>query len=120
MPVSSSVSAVGTVSSVGADAAHLRYLWRDGELVPWEDATVHVNAVGHASVSAIFEGLKAYWNADDEELYVFRLRDHMVRFVESAHIARLTLSYSLPDLCDAVLTLLHGNECRSDVYVRPW
>jgi len=48
-------------------------IWRNGEIIPWEEATIHVNSVGHASVAGIFEGIKAYWNEDDRQLYVFRL-----------------------------------------------
>jgi len=49
-----------------------RYIWRNGEIIPWEEATVHVNSVGHASVAGVFEGIKAYWNDDEGQLYVFR------------------------------------------------
>jgi len=46
------------------------FIWRNGEIVPWAEATIHVNAVGHASVAGIFEGIKAYWNEEQGELYV--------------------------------------------------
>jgi branched-chain amino acid aminotransferase len=105
---------------VGADAGHLDYLWRNGALVPWESATVHVNAVGHASVSAVFEGIKAYRAADCDELYVFRLEDHLRRMLDSAKIARLGVGYSLAQLAAAVVELLQANGAHDDTYVRPW
>ncbi len=49
------------------------YIWRNGEIIPWKEALVHINSVGHASVSGIFEGIKAYWNESEKQLYVFRL-----------------------------------------------
>jgi branched-chain amino acid aminotransferase len=52
---------------------HAAFLWRNGSITPWELATIHVAAVGHASVSAVFEGIKAYWNPDKRQLYVFHL-----------------------------------------------
>jgi len=95
-------------------------LWRNGELVPWSEATIHINAVGHASIAGIFEGIKAYWNEDQDELFVFRLREHMQRFVASIKMVRYGFDYSLADLERAVLDLLRANEYRRDVYVRPY
>ncbi len=99
---------------------HARYLWRNGELVPWSEATVHVTAAGHASVSSVFEGIKAYWNPQHEELYVFRLREHMQRMVESLKLVRLGTTYSLDAMIGGVLDVLKANEIRRDTYIRPW
>jgi len=96
------------------------FLWRNGSLVPWEDATIHVNAVGHASVAAIFEGIKAYWNDEDEELYVFRLTDHLRRLLASVRMVRYGFDYTLDDLQSAVFALLRKNNYRQDVYIRPY
>ena len=54
------------------------FLWRNGAIVPWSEATVHVNAVGHASASAVFEGLVAY-RGNDGSLRIFRGLEHMRR-----------------------------------------
>jgi len=99
---------------------HAAFLWRNGEFVPWGDAMIHVNAVGHASVAAIFEGIKAYWSDEDEELYVFRLTEHLERFLASIKMVRYGLEYTLEDLHDAVLALLRKNEYRQDAYIRPY
>ncbi|MFC2105315.1 branched-chain amino acid transaminase [Candidatus Bipolaricaulota bacterium] len=96
------------------------WISRNGQLIPWEDATIHVNAVGHASVAGIFEGIKAYWNEKDEELYVFRLAEHLRRFLASIKMVRYGFDYTLEDLHSAVLGLLRKNEYRQDVYIRPY
>ena len=96
------------------------FIWRNGETIPWEEATIHVNSVGHASVAGIFEGIKAYWNETDEQLYVFRLQDHMKRFLNSIRMVRYGFVYSVDKLCEAVLELLRVNEYRRDVYIRPY
>ena len=44
-------------------AGYGRLIWRNGVLMPWEEATVHISSVGHASVSAAFEGVHAYWSS---------------------------------------------------------
>lgn len=95
-------------------------LWRNGTLVPWDEALIHVNSVGHASVASIFEGVKAYWNPDDEELYVFRLEEHLDRFLASIKMVRYGFEYTKSDLQQAVMSLLKANEYRRDVYIRPY
>ncbi len=97
-----------------------KYIWRNGEIIPWEKATIHVNAVGHASVSGIFEGIKAYWNPEERQLYVFRLRDHMIRFTNSIKMVRYGFEYSLEQLEKAVLELMRANEYRQSLYIRPY
>jgi branched-chain amino acid aminotransferase len=109
---------VNTVAAPTADAP--RYLWRNGELVPWQEATIHINAVGHASVAAVFEGIKAYWSEPRGELLVFRLREHMQRFIDSVRTVRLNFAYDCTALETAVLELLRANGTRQDVYLRPW
>lgn len=96
------------------------YLWRNGEIIPWEEATIHVNSVGHASVAGIFEGIKAYWNEADKQLYVFRLNDHLKRFLASIKMVRYGFKYTLAELIQFVLDTLRANEYRRDVYIRPY
>ena len=96
------------------------YIWRNGDIIPWKEATVHVNSVGHASVAGVFEGIKAYWNEKKEQLYVFRLQDHMKRFIQSIRMVRFAFDYSVTDLSNAVLELLKANQYKRSVYVRPY
>ncbi|MET8360535.1 branched-chain amino acid transaminase [Micromonospora sp. NPDC005171] len=106
------------LASAGQD--HPAMIWRNGDLVPWESATIHVNAVGHASTAAVFEGIKAYRADDGERLLLFRLHDHLRRLYDSARIARLHIPYDLPALERAVSDLLRANEFPGNAYVRPW
>jgi len=95
-------------------------IWRNGEITPWKDALIHISAVGHSSVAGIFEGIKAYWNEGENQLYVFRLQEHMVRFVNSIKMVRYGFKYSLDDLNKAVLDLLKANGYKEDTYIRPY
>jgi branched-chain amino acid aminotransferase len=103
-----------------SDAANPDFIWRNGDIVPWASATVHVNAVGHASVAAVFEGIKAYKAERGAELLVFRLEDHMARFVESARLARISLAFDRGTLCEGAVELLGRNRTAVDTYIRPW
>jgi branched-chain amino acid aminotransferase len=97
-----------------------RFLWRNGRLEPWGSATVHVSHIGHASVSSVFEGIKAYWNDAEEELFVFRLNEHIDRFLESIRMVRLHNRFGRDEIIGAIVELLRANETRADVYIRPW
>src|SRR5439155_15115812 len=65
----------------------------------------------------VFEGLRAYWNEADDEMYAFRLAEHFVRFRESMRMMRFTIPYSDVDLYQAVREALSGNEAREDVHM---
>lgn len=95
------------------------FLWRDGQIDAWSDAQVHINAVGHASVSAVFEGIRAY-RGDNGGLLVFRLREHMERLLQSARLCRLDVAFKADALEEAVCSLLRRNAFEGDVYIRPW
>ena len=67
-------------------------IWRNGEMIAWEDANIHVMShVVHYGTS-VFEGLRCYTPG------IFRLQDHMQRLLDSAKIYRMPIPYSLDEL----------------------
>ncbi len=98
---------------------HPTYLWWNGRQMPWEDATVHVTDLAWSTVGAVFEGIRAYWNDEQQELYIFRLQEHMQRLMESIRLVRLPQTYSAEELTEASLALLRDNGTREDTYLRP-
>jgi branched-chain amino acid aminotransferase len=98
---------------------HPTYLYWRGERRRWEDATIHVTELGWSTIGAVFEGIRAYWNAERDELYVFRLQEHLERLARSMKLVRLTLDHSTSELTEIILDLLRANDVRSDTYVRP-
>ncbi|MBI5158315.1 MAG: branched-chain amino acid transaminase, partial [Acidimicrobiia bacterium] len=92
------------------------FVWFDGELVPWEQATVHVLTHGLHYGSGVFEGIRVYATAEGPA--VFRLDDHMRRLERSAKALRIPLSWSAAQLSAAALELVRANELRS-CYLRP-
>jgi len=96
------------------------YIWRNGDIIPWKEATIHVNSVGHASVAGVFEGIKGYWNEKEEQLYIFRLSEHMQRFTQSIKMVRFSFDYRVSDLNKAVLNLMKANRYKRSVYIRPY
>ena len=88
----------------------------DGELVLWEDATVHVLSHALHYGTGVFEGIRAY--ETDRGTAAFRLTDHMKRLHHSAKAYQMELEWSVEDLAKAAKELLVVNELRSG-YVRP-
>ena len=92
-------------------------IWMNGRLVPQEQAVLPVNSAAVFYATNVFEGLRAYWNERDGEMYGFRLADHVTRLRESMKMMRFTVPYSDDDLFEAVRTVLSGNEVREDVHM---
>ena len=99
--------------------AHPAHLWWNGKQVAWDDATIHISEVGWSTVGGVFEGIRAYWNDEQQELYVFRLREHLERLARSMKLVRLPLAFSVEDLTSAIVDLLRANETREDSYIFP-
>jgi branched-chain amino acid aminotransferase len=93
-----------------------KFIWRDGRLVPWGDATVHVLTHALHYGSGVFEGIRAY--RAEKGTAVFRLSDHMRRLHRSAEACQIPLEWSVEQLRVAAKELLVANELDSG-YIRP-
>ncbi|HCL30438.1 MAG TPA: branched chain amino acid aminotransferase [Candidatus Latescibacteria bacterium] len=91
-------------------------IWFNGELVPWDEARVHVLAHVVHYGSSVFEGIRCYETVKGPA--VFRLEEHVDRLFDSAKIYRMEIPYSRKQLCDAVLETIRVNELKA-CYVRP-
>jgi branched-chain amino acid aminotransferase len=103
-----------------ADNTNPKFVWVDGKLVPWNEATIHITNLGTSGVSSVFEGIRAYSHAAQKKLYVFQLDAHLERFAQSMRLLRLKQSLSTAQLKQGVLDLLRANECTEDTYIRPF
>jgi branched-chain amino acid aminotransferase len=90
-----------------------------GELVPLEQATINVMTHGFNYGTAVFEGIRGNWNAEHEQLYLFKVRGHFERLRNSAKIMRMGLRYSDDELVEITNDLVRRNGYHEDVYVRP-
>ncbi len=103
-----------------AETLNFSTVWWDGKLTAWENATLHVTQIGPASVSSVFEGIRAYINPNSNESNIFRLDAHLKRFLQSIRLVRLQCAYTLPELRDAVVELVRANKPEADAYIRPF
>ena len=93
------------------------FIWLDGKLVKWHKATVPVVTHALHYGSAVFEGIRAY--AARNNLFVFRLREHMERLHRSAGVYSFSMNYSVKELCNATVELLQKNGMKESCYIRP-
>ena len=91
-------------------------VWRDGEFIKWNDARVHVMSHVLHYGSSIFEGIRCY--ATKRGPAVFRMREHMQRFLNSAKIYRMDHSLNLDQLCEGVVELVRRSGM-DQCYIRP-
>ena len=96
-----------------------RFLSFNGEIVPYADAKVHVLSPGMKYGAGVFEGIRGYWNADRREMYLFRLREHLDRLQYSMRVMRYEHQLTSEQVQAAILAVLHANELREDVHIRP-
>ena len=92
-------------------------IWMNGSLKSQAEAVVPVNSAAVFYGTNVFEGLRAYWNPAEEELFSFRLGEHFARLRESMKMNRFTIQYSDADLYEAVRETLRGNQIREDVHM---
>jgi branched-chain amino acid aminotransferase len=93
-----------------------KHIWMNGELVPWEDAKIHVLSHSLHYGTGVFEGIRAYETNDGTA--VFRLTEHIERLHRSARVYRVPLEWSVAELVKACRTVMRDNELEAG-YIRP-
>ena len=89
-----------------------------GRIVPYPEAKVGVLTHGLNYGTGVFSGMRGYWNADENELFVFRPEDHYRRFVESGRMLGMELPLNEHQLVAALTELLRTEGYREDCYIR--
>jgi len=96
-----------------------KVIFMNGEFKPAEQGVIPVRTHGFSYGTGCFEGIRGYWNDEDQQLYLFRLREHYVRFLQSCKILQISLPYTVEQLIDISIELIKLNGQRQDVYIRP-
>jgi branched-chain amino acid aminotransferase len=111
-------SGFGLEDPVNQGTTHPEFVWWNGERRPWDECTIHVTELGWSTIGAVFEGIRAYTGVEDQ-LFIFRLREHLERLERSMRLVRFTLEYDLDELTESITDLLRANDIREDTYIRP-
>ena len=96
----------------------LAYL--EGAFVPFADAKVSIATHALQYGTGVFEGIRAYWDPKQEQLFVFRLVEHFARMARSCKILRITLPADAAGLAVLAVELLRRNDFHADIYLRPF
>jgi len=106
-------------AALGTEIPETGWAYQDGVFKRLADA--HVSIATHALNygTGVFEGIRAYWNASQEQLYVFRLVEHFDRMRDNCRLLRIELPGDSAMLSEVTTELLRKNEFRTDVYIRP-
>src|SRR5256714_14057233 len=91
-------------------------VWHDGEFIKWDEARVHVMSHVLHYGSSVFEGIRCY--ATKRGPAIFRLREHMQRFLNSAKVYRMDHKWTLEGLSDASTELVRRSGLEQ-CYIRP-
>ena len=92
------------------------FIWQDGKLVPWREATTHVLTHSLHYGMSVFEGVRAY--RTERGTAIFRLEDHTDRLFNSAHIFQMAMPYDKAAINEAHKEVLRANDLEAG-YLRP-
>jgi branched-chain amino acid aminotransferase len=97
----------------------VEYSYFRGEFVPATEARISIQNNTFQYGTGVFEGIRAYWNGQHRQLYVFRLREHYARMVRNCRVLKLAIGKDEKELCEITVELLRRNRPETDTYIRP-
>lgn len=95
------------------------YVFLDGEFVEKSKAVIPVMTHAFLYGTAVFEGLRAYYNKEEDKMYIFRPLEHFERLINSAKILFIDKIYSPDEHVEVLRKLLQKNNYKTDAYIRP-
>ena len=95
------------------------YAYFRKHIVPLEDAKVGIMTHALNYGTGCFEGIRGNWNAEQEQIHLFRMRAHYERLKQSAKMLRIEITESVDELCDITVELVQRSGFHTDIYVRP-
>lgn len=97
----------------------MMYTFFNDQFVPSDEAMVNVRNNSFNYGTAIFEGIRGYWNEDHHQMYILKMRAHYERLLQGCRVFNFNLPYSLEDFCNITKEIIRKNNHREDVYIRP-
>ena len=95
------------------------YAYFHKQFVPLAEAKISILTHALHYGTACFEGIRGNWNAEQEQLFLFRIKDHYARILKGCRILKMNLPYSADDMCQLTVKLVEKSGYREDVYIRP-
>ena len=95
-----------------------RLIWLNGNIISLKDAKLNVLSPSFQFGANVFEGIRAYWNDEKKQLYVFRLDDHYSRLLKSIKLFKMNSNYNLSDFKNALFDVIRANSFKEDIAIR--
>jgi len=95
-----------------------RLMWLNGKILPVKDAMINVMSPTSQFGANVFEGIRCYWNEEQQELYTFRLEDHYKRLLNSIKMLRMNSPYTVADFQQGLVDVVRANNYKEDIAVR--
>lgn len=95
-----------------------RLIWFKGKIIPESEANINILSPTSQFGANVFEGLRAYWNENQRQLYVFKLQEHTSRLQKSIKMMRFNSCYSNDFLIQSVLDTIKANNFKEDIVCR--
>ncbi|UPK34507.1 branched-chain amino acid transaminase [Bradyrhizobium sp. 186] len=96
----------------------VEFAYLNGKIVHWDDAKVHIFAPVAKYGLGVFEGIRGYWNDEAQQLYLFRVAEHLQRYAFSQKAMRFDQGPSSEELTKALVRLCRANGFRTNVHIR--
>jgi len=96
-----------------------KHAFFEGKIVPLADAKINIATHGFLYGTAVFGGMRAYWNEEKKRLFVFRPYDHFHRVLNSGRMMAMEIPYDEESLIQLTLDILRMDDWKQDVYLRP-
>ncbi|MBI3781205.1 MAG: branched-chain amino acid transaminase [candidate division NC10 bacterium] len=97
----------------------MTYAYLKGQFVPVDQAKISIQNNTFQYGTGIFEGIRAYWNPQGRQLYVFRLVEHFCRMLRNCRVLKLNIGKDEKELSEIATELLRKNHPETDTYIRP-
>ena len=96
-----------------------KHAFFEGKIVPLSEAKINIATHGFLYGTAVFGGMRAYWNEEKKRLFIFRPYDHYRRLLHSARMLTMQTTYDEESLIQLTLDVLRADDWKQDVYMRP-
>lgn len=97
----------------------MKYAFFKGKIVPFDEAKISIMTHAFNYGTGVFEGIRAYWNAQQKQMFLLKLREHYERLQRSAEALRIKIKHSPEELIKITVEVAKQNNYREDIYVRP-
>lgn len=95
------------------------YVFYDGQIMDEDNVNLSIRSKAFNYGLGCFEGIRAYFDEEDEQLYVFRMKEHYDRFLNSCKVLYINIPYNCEQLCNITIELLKKNNFKTTTYIRP-